>query len=470
MAIVAIDQGTTSTRALLVADDGGARIVHSEKHRQILGADGRVEHDPEELIAHIQTCLAAAGKAEAIGIDNQGESCLAWDAMTGEAISPVIVWQDARTMAEIEKLKSAGAETETLTRAGLPLDAYFSATKLRWLLDHVPAAGDLLKQRRLRLGTTDAFFLQRLTGTCATDATTASRTSLMNLATGEWDPVLCDLFGVPMETLPPIRPTIGEFGTIGGVPVTASMVDQQAALYGHGCRNTGDAKITFGTGAFALALTGSEILRRPDQGLLPTLAWQFGGERTYAVDGGVYNAGSAVDWLLKLGLVPDMAALNRFEGVPAIARELVFVPALSGLACPHWDRGAAGLWLGMGLETTPADLARSVIEGIALRTAEVVATMAGNITLDARISVDGGLTRNPYFLQFLADVTGRELVTRGFDELTAFGCAAFAGRAVGRDLELPPGATTVVAPGQDSREYCERFADAVARAKSWRRV
>ena len=467
-AIVAIDQGTTSTRALRVEDNGGVRIAHSERHEQHLGPDGKVEHDPEELIRNIRACLAAAGKIAAIGIDNQGESCLAWDAKTGEAISPVIVWQDGRTAGDVEKLKAAGAEAETLARAGLPLDAYFSATKLRWLLDHAPKAKDLLKQNRLRLGTTDAFFLQRLTGQCATDATTASRTSLMNLKQGDWDLELCKIFGVPIETLPPIKPTIGDFGSIDGVPVTASVVDQQAALYGHGCRKDGDAKITFGTGAFALAVTGGNILRRPDQGLLPTLAWQMGETRTYAVDGGVYNAGSAIDWLLKLGLVPDLAALSRFDGEPAIARDLVFVPALSGLACPHWDRSAAGLWLGMGLETSGADLAQAVIEGIALRTAEVIAAMAANVAIGPRISVDGGLTRNPYFLGFLADVLGRDVVTRDFDELTAFGTAGLAAAAIGKTLTLPRTGETVIGPQRDGREWCERFSTAVARAKSWR--
>lgn len=470
MAIVAIDQGTTSTRALRVEDDGSARIVHGIKHHQHLGADGRVEHDPEELIVHIRACLAAAGKVDAIGIDNQGESCLAWDAETGRAISPVIVWQDSRTAAEIERLKESGAEAETLARAGLPLDAYFSAAKLRWLLDHVPEAKDLLKQRRLRLGTTDAFFLQRLTGICATDSSTASRTSLMNLASCRWDPVLCDLFGVPIETLPEIRSSVGDFGTIEGIPITASVVDQQAALYGHGCRKAGDAKITFGTGAFALAVTGGEILRRPDQGLLPTLAWQIGAERVYAVDGGVYNAGSAIDWLLKLGLVPNIDALNSFAAAPAIERNLVFVPALSGLACPHWDRAAAGMWLGMGLETSAVDLAQAVIEGIALRSAEVIAAMAANVAIGGRISVDGGLTRNPYFLRFLANALGRDLVTRDFDELTAFGCAALAAQGIGHQLELPRGGETIIPPDRDGSTWCERFADAVSRARAWRQT
>ncbi len=341
MSVIAIDQGTTSTRALRLAD-GEARIVHAVRHAQHHPHAGWVEHDPEELLGNIRACLQAAGSAEAIGIANQGESCLAWDKVTGKALSPVIVWQDNRTAADIEALRATGAEAETLARAGLPLDAYFSASKLAWILREVPEARATLAAGQLRLGTTDAFFLDRLTGVFATDATTASRTSLMNLTTGQWDAELCRIFGVPAEALPEIRDTVGDFGAIGGVKVRASVVDQQAALYGHGCRALGDAKITFGTGAFTLAVTGGEIVRAPEQGLLPTVAWRKAGVSTYAVDGGVYDAGAAVEWAQSLGLFESFTELNEFEEPPAISRGLAFVPALSGLACPHWDRSARG--------------------------------------------------------------------------------------------------------------------------------
>jgi glycerol kinase len=468
MRIVAIDQGTTSTRALLVEPDGACRVVHGERHRQYHPGAGRVEHDGEELIANIRACLAAAGKADAIGIDNQGESCLAWDARTKRPVSPVIVWQDARTADRTERLKAAGAEALTLDRAGLPLDPYFSATKLRWLLDHAEGAHELTRTGRLRLGTTDAFFLDRLAGVCATDITTASRTSLMNLETGEWDPELCALFGVPGECLPEIRPTAGIFGEIDGVPVAASVVDQQAALYGHGCRQAGDVKITFGTGAFALGVTGDRIVRMPERGLLPTVAWQLGGQRCYAVDGGVYNAGSAVEWALRLGLAPDLAALDAFDRPPAIDRSLAFVPALSGLACPHWDRNAAGLWIGMGLETDARDLLQALLEGIALRTAEVVDAMALALPVGAPISVDGGLIRSRYFVQFLASCLGRSLVVRAFDELTAFGCAGLAAATMGRSLTVPRDGERIVEPMADNSAWRSRFAEAVTRAKDWR--
>lgn len=467
MRIAAIDQGTTSTRIFVVDEDGRGKVVHSARHAQHHPQPGFVEHDPEELIAHLRDCVAAAGQVDAIGIDNQGESCLAWDAETGEALSPVIVWQDARTSDAIERLKTEGGEALTLERAGLPLDPYFSASKLRWLLDNNARVKDALKRHRLRLGTTDAFFLQRLTGQCATDVTTASRTSLMNMATGTWDAELCRLFGVPPETLPEIHPTICDFGAIGGIPVTAAVVDQPAALYGHGCRKAGDIKITFGTGAFVLAVTGQDIIRAPERGLLPTVAWQIGAERHYAVDGGVYNAGSAIEWAERIGLLHDLGELAAFTREPAIARGLAFVPALSGLAAPHWDRSAAGLFIGLGLETERADLLQAMLEGVALRTAEVVDAMAASLKLAPRISIDGGLTRSSYFRQFLADVLGRPLDLHQDDELTAYGTAALAALGLGLTLPLSPVSQEVI-PRVDASNWRSRFSEAVTRAKGWR--
>ena len=303
MRVAAIDQGTTSTR-LLIVEDGVAEVRHAVRHRQEHPRPRWVEHDPLELLANVRACAEAAGPAAAMGLDNQGESCLAWDGATGEPLSPVIVWQDNRTGEAIERLRASGAELLTIERAGLPLDPYFSASKLAWLLAEVE------RRPSLRLGTTDAWFLDRLTGRFVTDVTTASRTSLMNLATCRWDEELCRLFGVPMECLPEIRPTVGDFGGVGGVPLTAAVVDQQAALYGHGCRDAGDAKVTFGTGAFALAITGTEIVRAPERGLLPTVAWQIGGQTVHAVDGGVYDAGAAVEWASRLGLFEDLAELD----------------------------------------------------------------------------------------------------------------------------------------------------------------
>lgn len=467
MRIAAIDQGTTSTRILVVDEEGRGNVVHSARHAQHHKQPSFVEHDPEELIGHILDCIEAAGPLDAIGIDNQGESCLAWDAKTGEALSPVIVWQDSRTNEAILRLKAEGGEALTLDRAGLPLDPYFSASKLRWLIDNNENVRDRLKRGTLRLGTTDAFFLQRLTGTCATDVTTASRTSLMSLEKGAWDDELCRHFGVPVETLPEIRPTVSSFGALKGVPVTASLVDQQAALYGHGCRKAGDIKITFGTGAFVLAVTGDEIIRAPERGLLPTIAWQTKSERHYAVDGGVYNAGSAIEWAERIGLLKDLAELDHFERKPAIERGLVFVPALSGLAAPYWDRSAAGLWIGMGLETDRADMLQAILEGVALRTAEVVEAMSASLAIASAISIDGGLTRSAYFRQFLADVLGKVLHLRDVDELTAYGTASLAALGIGHTLPICPVASEIVPQGK-AASWRDRFSDAVTRARGWR--
>ncbi len=436
MKALAIDQGTTSTRALLV-DAGGVHPVLSREHRQIYPASGHVEHDPEELLASLLACLAVAPPVDCVGLANQGESCLAWDAHTGRAITPVIVWQDGRTAAACARLKEQGHEALVLDRAGLPLDPYFSGSKLGWIMAHVPEAAALLAQGRLRLGTTDAFFRDRLTGRFETDPTTASRTALYNLRTGGWDGELCALFGVPMAALPAIRPTTGDLGHLpGGQRLTASVVDQQAALYGHGCRRPGDAKITFGTGAFALTLTGG-LAAAP--GLLPTVAWaEDGSAPVHALEGGVYAASSAINWAHGLGLFRDWAEIDGFDAPPAISRGIAFVPALAGLAAPHWDRAARGAWMGLGLDTTPRDMAQAVLEGVAFRTAEVMAAMAQALPLADPVSIDGGMSRNPWFCRFLADVLGRTVRVSDEPELTALGTAQLAAQGMGGELVAIP--------------------------------
>jgi glycerol kinase len=471
MRIAAIDQGTTSTRVLVVDQHGAADIQLALRHQQHHPHPGWVEHDPLELLSNIQRCLGAAGRVDAIGIANQGESCLAWDAQTGDPLSPVIVWQDNRTTAQIAQLRHDGGEALTLERAGLPLDPYFSASKLAWIIQNLPAAQSALSAGRLRLGTTDAYFLERLTGHFATDVSTASRTSLMNLSTGQWDPDLCQLFGVPMSALPEIRDSVGNFGEVGNTPVTASIVDQQASLYGHGCRNDGDAKITFGTGAFALTLTGQHIIRAPEKGLLPTIAWQINGTPTYAVDGGVYDASAAVEWAGRLGLFSDVSELAAFDEPAAISRQLVFVPALSGLGCPHWDRSAAALWVGMHGGTTRQDMCQALLEGVALRSVEVITAMDGFLKVTDHLSIDGGLARSPYFAQFLADALQRCIVTQRFDELTSFGCAALAAKGLGVDLQAPRNTSTLFRPkvsADQALEWRANFSDAVKRSRDWR--
>lgn len=466
MTILAIDQGTTSTRAVEVRQDGSLRVLASVEHRQIYPRPGWVEHDPEELMASLRTCLDAGRGAAAVGLDNQGESCLAWDAETCAPVSPVIVWQDERTADEIERLRAEGAEALTLDRAGLPLDSYFSASKLGWILRNMPEAQALARTGRLRLGTTDAFFRHRLTGRCETDPTTASRTSLMSLARCEWDADLCALFGVPVETLPAISPTTGPLGEIGGRPLTASVVDQQAALRGHGCAHAGDAKITFGTGAFVLAVAGQD-LPRASGGPLPTVAWTRVGEApVYALDGGVYAAAAALNWARGLGLFSDWSEIGDLATPPAISRGLAFVPALSGLACPHWDRRARGAWMGMALDTGPRDLVQAILEGVAFRTAEVVASMDSIRPLGAPISVDGGMTRNAWFCQFLADTLGRDILVSGEAELTALGTAILAAEGAGLRIDHRPSGRGIT-PHTQPADWAGRFAEARAMVRRY---
>lgn len=475
MPVLAIDQGTTSTRALVSETPGTENIICVFEHRQHYPQPGRVEHDPVELVHNIQQCIEIGLEKHpdifAIGIDNQGESCLAWDADTKQAVSPIIVWLDSRTQPAIEKLQSEGAEKVVLELSGLPLDAYFSASKLAWIMRNIPAAKTLYRRGKLCLGTTDAFFLHKLTGRFVSDISTASRTSLMDLQTGQWSPQLCEVFGVPIDTLPKIVPSTGDFGSIksngASVAITASLVDQQASLFGHGCRNKGEAKITFGTGAFALLLTGEKPHRSPEQGLLPTVAWQQErGPVTYALDGAVYNAGSAVNWAKSLGLFDSFTQINKFPRPCAIERDLAFVPALSGLACPHWDRRAAGLWIGLSLDITAMDMMQSILEGIAFRAAEVIDAMNKITPVAESISIDGGVSNNPYFCQFLSDMLGRNIKVQQFSELTAIGTAALASGSIqNHPAENQPG--IVYQPSKDMHSYTDKFKQAIDRSTQW---
>ncbi len=472
MTILAIDQSTSSTSAFVVNDSGAGRITESIQHRQSYPAPGWVEHNGEELIRNIRRCIENCDNVTAIGIDNQGESCLAWNAETGEPVSPVIVWQDNRTSTTIERLKKEGIEPVVLEKAGLPLDSYFSATKLAWIVNNIPAARSLLQKGKLRLGTTDAFFLDRLTGHFVTDISTASRTSLMNLQTGQWDDELCRIFQVPIDALPRIVATTGHFGTVHSqgrdIPVTASIVDQQAALYGHCCENRGDTKITFGTGAFALMVTVDTPHQAPELGLLPTVAWQLDNQQpVYALDGGVYSAGAAINWAKSLGLFEKYDQIRQFEKSSAIEKELVFVPALSGLGCPYWDRTAAGLWLGLSLDTQPIDLMQSILEGIVFRAAEVIDTMDGIIPIRNDISIDGGVSENPYFCQFLADVLQRKITVKSSADLTALGVARLAASSLpDQKFQAVPGKHYI--PENDRRDDLKKFKQAVDRSTRWR--
>ncbi|MCC0062944.1 MAG: glycerol kinase [Defluviimonas sp.] len=458
----AIDQGTTSTRCIVFDDSGAWHLAGSLRHAQRQPAPQWCEHDPEELLANIRKVLAGAGTVDGIGLANQGESCLAWEAGSGRPLSPVIVWQDARTGAALAALPPDAAAT-SLRISGLPLDPYFSASKLAWLCRELPGVAEARGRGRLRLGTTDAFFRERLTGVCATDAATASRTGLLDLATGDWSAELCALHGVPIDALPEIGPVRGPLGLIGGVPLGVSIVDQQAALYGHGCRTPGACKITFGTGAFLLVTAGDA---RPVAGdLLPTVAWRDGKAVTFALEGGVYDAGSAVDWAQRLGFFSDPAELGTFERPSALERGIVFVPALSGLAAPHWDRRAAPLFIGMDQATDRRDLAQAVLEGIALLTAGLIEAAGCQVQIAGPVSIDGGLSQSSYFASFLARVSGREIAVPAMHELTAAGLAGLGG------IDLAPlraGVARFLPDRPLTQAERTHAAGALERARHWR--
>ncbi len=477
--VLAIDQGTTATKAYTLDTNGRFTSCYAAAHEQLYPRPGWVEHDPQVLLKNVLQALDTAGNVEAVGIDHQGETVVAWDSRSGEPVYNAIVWQDQRTSDYIQRLKAGGAEQMTLQRAGLPLDPYFSASKLRWILKNVPAADRLARSGHLMMGTSDSFFLYRLTGRYATDVTAASRTSLMNISTCTWDPDLCDLFEIPVACLPPIGSTTGFFGHLKTsrreTAVKACVVDQQAALMGHGCFRPGTVKATFGTGVFAQVNTGAMLKSDPASGILPTVAWQLENDAVvYAVDAGVYNAASAVNWAKRLRLFDQFAEIDRFDKPPAIVRGIIFVPALSGLACPFWDRTAAGLWIGMDLDTDRMDLCQAVLEGIALRTAQLLDAASGLTEKTGRLSVDGGMTANTYFCQFLADVTGDEIVVQASPDITTYGTARFTllGSGLAKTVsDLPPAAPPrkKFLPRQDLSPLKERFAEAVSRSRNWRR-
>lgn len=466
MRLLAIDQGTTSTKAY-IWDGRQAREIGRRAHRQIRPRAGWVEHDPDELAACLVDLIDACGPAAAAGLANQGETVVAWDARSKRPVCNAIVWQDERTAGKVDELRSAGVEALTKERAGLPLDSYFSATKLRWILDHADGAGELLRAGRLRLGTSDAYFLDRLTGVFATDPSTASRTSLMDIRRLCWDEELCRVFGIPMECLPEIRPTAGHFGALAnGTPMVASIVDQQASLYGHGCHEPGDVKITFGTGAFALGVTSAVDVGGLGRGLLPTCAWQVAGSKArYALDGGILTAGAALEWLGQIGLRAEDGLAGEGDG-SAIERGLMFVPALAGLGSPYWDRNAKGAWFGLDLSTGGSDLRRAVLEGIALRACQVIAAFGGGEHGVARLAVDGGLTRNACFVRFLANALGRPLEVAREADITAIGVLKLCMAATGGLASAPMQShRTVHAERPLPRALHDRFERALSLAR-----
>ncbi len=442
-AVLAVDQGTTRTKALVVDAAGHPLASHSSEVPLSFPQPGWVEQDPEELLRSVvetaRAALAAAGvEVAALGLANQGETVVAWDARSGRPLYNAISWQDRRTDALCEQLTRSGGDALIRERTGLPLDPYFSATKIRWLLDNTPEAQALAQRGDLRIATSDAWLLWRLTGAYCTDHSTASRTMLYNPTRRDWDDDVLDLLAIPRAILPPIQPSCALFGTAPAallgraVPVTASLVDQQAALFGQACHAPGDVKVTYGTGAFIL-LNAGDAPPVSHHGLVPTVAWSRGDSITYALDGGIYVAGAAIQWLRDgLGILADAAESAQVAASVPDNGGVYFVPALTGLAAPYWDSYARGAILGLTRGVTRAHVVRAALEGIALNTRDVLDAMARDTGRAIEsIKVDGGASANPFLMQALADIAGSAVRVAAVQETTALGAAFMAGIAAG---------------------------------------
>jgi len=447
--ILAIDQGTTSSRAIVF--DAAMKIagVGQQEFPQHFPRSGWVEHDAEDIWRTVlETCRIALGKAglsarglAGIGITNQRETTVVWDRATGKAIHNAIVWQDRRTAETCAALKAAGHEAAVTAKTGLLLDPYFSATKIGWILDAVPGARARAERGELAFGTIDSFLVWRLTGgkVHATDATNASRTLLMDIHSGNWDGELLTLFGVPRAMLPDIRDSAAEFGVTdagvfgAAVPIRGIAGDQQAATVGQACFEPGMMKSTYGTGCFALLNTGHDAVRSNNR-LLTTIAYQLGGKRTYALEGAIFIAGAAVQWLrdgLKVVASADQTGPMAAAADPN--QDVILVPAFVGLGAPYWDAEARGALYGLTRSTGPNELARAALEAVCFQTADLVSAMqrdwgaAGSTVL----RVDGGMVASDWTMQRLADLLGAPVDRPVVAETTAAGAAYLAGLQAG---------------------------------------
>ncbi len=423
--LLALDQGTTSSRAIVFDELGVARGAAQAEFEQVFPAPGLVEHDPEAIwesqyavaCEALESAGVAAGELAGIGITNQRETTVLWDRATGTPLHNAIVWQDRRTSAKCDQLRADGHADLIRESTGLELDPYFSATKLAWLLDNVPGARARAAAGELAFGTVDSWLLWRLTGRHATDPSNASRTMLYNLYSNAWDDELLALFDIPRDLLPPILPTSHNFGNTDAdlfgtaVPVRSLVGDQQSALFGQLCVRPGTAKTTYGTGCFLLANTGAEVVASQN-GLLTTVAWQVGDTVSYALEGAVFVGGAAVQWLRDgLGIIdasPDVeelaASVDHSDGV-------CFVPALAGLGAPHWDPHARGAIFGLTRGSTAAHIARATLEGIAYQVADVLDAMETDRGAPIEtLHVDGGAASNDLLLQFQAELLQADVV------------------------------------------------------------
>ena len=491
--ILAIDQGTTGSTALLFDETG--RIVSNayREIRQIYPQPGWVEHDPREFI---DTCLEVsrealdkagvnASRLAGVGITNQRETTIVWDRSSGEPVYNAIVWQCRRTAPLCEELKQKGLEQPVREKTGLLIDAYFSATKLRWILDNIPQGQHRAEQGDLLFGTVDSWLIWNLTGGAAhvTDYSNASRTMLFNINTLEWDKDILTALNIPEAVLPQVMPSSYIYGEVSarllgdsGVPVAAAVGDQQASLFGQACYQPGITKNTYGTGSFILLNTGSRPISS-QRGLVSTLAWGLGDEVVYAMEGSIFVTGAAVQWLRD-----GLAIITSAPETEALALSIpdnggvYFVPAFVGLGAPHWDMYARGTILGLTRGTTREHLVRATLESIAYQTRDVIETMRDEAGLDIPLlRVDGGGSANAFLMQFQADMLGIPIQVAAITETTALGAAYLAGLAVGlwentAELQKLWRAARTYEPGMSADQRETLYADwkrAVERARGW---
>jgi glycerol kinase len=490
--VLSLDQGTTSSRAILFDHSGAIAAVAQKEFTQFYPQQGWVEHDPMEILTSQMACaVEALGKVgarprdlAAIGITNQRETVIVWDRATGKPIHPAIVWQDRRTAAYCSDLEASGAGDDISNRTGLVIDPYFSATKVRWILENVAGARARAERGELAFGTVDSWLIWHLTSGArhVTDVTNASRTMLFNIVKGKWDAELLSIFSIPESLLPEVvwsSQRVGEVTTslgLGGVPIAGIAGDQQAALFGQLCWKPGEAKNTYGTGCFLLQNIGAEFVRSKHQ-LITTLAASSQQRLEYALEGSVFIGGAVVQWLRdNLRLIGSSAEVEALAAGEPDTGGVVFVPAFVGLGAPHWDPDAGGLLIGLRRDTRPGHIARAALESIAFQVADVLEAVQSETSSPlGALRVDGGAAVNDLLMQFQADVLGVPVVRPRVTETTALGAAYLAGLAVGfwdgpSDLRAMRQDDVRFEPKMTKEEVTTRRARwqrAVERSKGW---
>ena len=482
----AIDQGTTSSRFIVFDENGTIVNQHQQELTQYLPNEVSVEHDPNEIWESVVNCINKVNKEfkidqlDSIGITNQRETTLAWRKSTEEPLHNALVWQDTRTQDICDELKGMAELEDAFFKTGLPIATYFSLSKILWLMRNVHEVKKAYEDNDLCFGTVDSWLLFKLTGEYVIDVTNASRTLMMDLKTLDWIEDIITMLNIPKDSLPEIKPSLYNYGTnsdlLSDVPVTSVLGDQQAALFGHNCINSGDVKNTYGTGCFALTNTGNEIVHS-NNGLLSTIAYQKEGEDPqYAIEGSVSIAGAAVQWLRD-----NLNIIENSEDIESLAMsvkdngDVYFVPAFSGLFSPHWDETARGVLVGLSRFSNKSHIARAVLESVAYQSNELLESMEKDIGIKFdSVSVDGGMVVNNLLMQFQSDIFEKKIVTQEINEITALGVGA-AGYLFVNNLPLKNMNSFISKsktwnPNMDSRQrklYVSKWNKAVNKSKQW---